>query len=248
MILTVVIGNTNTRFVWFRGHRLVRSLVLATSAVRRGRFPKPGRIAGVAVSSVVPDVARRVCTRLRDAAGLEPFVVGPRTQTGLSFSYRRRDLGADRVCAAVGAWHRFPGQDVIVFDFGTATTFNVVLREGIFAGGAILPGIQMSLNALGAGTAGLPTLLPGRLRSPVRHSTRAAIKSGVANLFAGGIDRIIDRTESLIGRPFLVVATGGAADAARRYSKRLRILRPRLANEGLAELLYLGRGERTATA
>ena len=245
MILTVVIGNTNTRFAWFRGHRLVRFRVVPTAAVCHGRLPGSRRAAAVAVASVVPGATRVVRAHLRADAGLRPFVVGPRTQTGLRFRYRRQDLGADRVCAAVGARHRFPNQDLLVFDFGTATTVNVILREGIFAGGAILPGIRMSLDALAAGTAGLPKLLPAGMRNPVQHNTRAAVQAGVANLFAGGIERIIDRTEHALGRSFLVVSTGGAASIARRYSKRLGILTPYLASEGLAELLYLNRREGT---
>lgn len=244
MILTVVIGNTNTRFVWFRGHRLARSRAVPTASVCRGGLPEPNRVTAVAVASVVPSATRVVRAHLRADAGLKLFAVGPRTRTGLRFRYRRQDLGADRVCAAVGAWHRFPGQDLIVFDFGTATTVNVILREGIFAGGAILPGIRMSLDALAAGTAGLPKLPPAGMQSPVQHDTRAAVQAGVANLFAGGIDRIIERTEHALGRSFLAVSTGGAAGIARRYSKCLNILRPHLASEGLAELLYLNRREK----
>ena len=241
MILTVVIGNTNTRLAWFRGHRLVRSRAVPTAALRHGKLPKRNRATAAAVASVVPEATRVVRAHLRANAGLKPFVVGPRTRAGLRFRYRRQDLGSDRVCAAVGAWHRFPGQDLIVFDFGTATTVNVILREGIFAGGAILPGIRMGLDALAAGTAGLPKLPPARMQSPVQHNTHTAIQAGVANLFAGGIDRIIDRTEHALGCSFLVVSTGGAAGIARSYSKRLSILRPHLASDGLAELLYLNR-------
>jgi type III pantothenate kinase len=239
MILTVVIGNTNTRFVWFRGHRLVRSRILPTAVVCRGRLPAPVRATAIAVASVVPEALRVVCAQLRTDSGSEPFVIGARTRTGLRFRYRRRDLGADRVCAAVGALRRFPGRDIIVFDFGTATTVNVILREGVFAGGAILPGIQMSLNGLAAGTAGLPRLLPGRNLSPLQHGTRAAMQAGVAALFTGGIDYIIDQIERSVRRPQLVVSTGGAAAVARKYAKRCRLIRPHLANEGLAALWHL---------
>jgi len=246
MILTVVIGNTNTRFVWFTGRRVTGFRAVPTESVRAGNLPKPGRVDGVAVASVVPDVTRAVRTRLRDTTGLEPFLVGPRTRTGLRLRYRRRELGADRVCVAVGARHRFPGQDLIVLDFGTATTVNVVLREGVFVGGAILPGIQMSLDVLAAGTAGLPRLLPGRTLSPVQRNTRAAVRAGVAGLFAGGIDRIMDLAGRNLGRSLSVVSTGGAVRAARRYVKRLGAVRPHLANEGLAVLWYLNRGRRPA--
>ena len=248
MILTAIIGNTNTQFAWFQRRRCVRQVRVPTLSLRSGRMPAPGRVAAVALASVVPGVTQRVVARLRGAAGLKLFVVGPRTRTPLRFRYRRRDLGVDRVCAAVGAWRRFPGRDLILLDFGTATTVNVILREGIFAGGSILPGIQMSLDAMAAGTDMLPRLHPGRLRGPVQRRTRAAVEAGVATLFAGGIDRIIDRTEQETGRSFLVVSTGGAAGVARRFAKRVNLFRSHLASEGLAELFYISRGDLAVTS
>ena len=239
MILTVLIGNTNTRFAWFRRSRLTKSSTIPTAAVWRGALPGADEAAAVALASVVPDATRVVRAYLRTHAGLEPLVVGPLTRTGLTFRYRRRELGADRLCAAVGAKRRFPGHDLLVFDFGTATTANVILREGIFAGGAILPGVGMSFEALAAGTARVPKLSPGRLLDPVQLNTRTAVRSGIANLYAGGIERIIDRAEHITRRRLLVVSTGGGADAACRYVTRLSAPKPHLASEGLAEILYL---------
>ncbi|MBM3331612.1 type III pantothenate kinase [candidate division WOR-3 bacterium] len=238
MILTVLVGNTNTRLAWFNSRRLERFLILPTPALRDGRLPRPGPIAGIAVASVVAAVTNPVIERLRSSTGLEPLVVGPGTRTGLRFKYLRKDLGADRVCVAVGAARSLPGRDVIVFDFGTATTVNVILGEGVFAGGAILPGIQMSLDCLAAGTAGLPIVTPGRLLGPLQRTTRTAIQAGVSALFAGGIDRIVDQVELGLRRRFEVVATGGAASIARSYGRRIRSVRPRLANEGLGEIWY----------
>ena len=238
MILTVLVGNTNTRFAWSNGRRLAKSLVLPTPVVRDGRLPKPGCATGVAVASVVADVTHVVVEHLRSSTGLEPLVVGPRTRTGLRFDYLRRDLGADRVCVAVGANCALPGRDVIVFDFGTATTVNVILREGIFAGGAILPGIQMSFDCLAAGTAGLPGMVPGRKLGMVQHTTRTAIQAGVSALYAGGIDYVVSQVERGLGRRFSILATGGATSIARRYARRIRSARPHLASEGLAEIWY----------
>lgn len=238
MILTVLIGNTNTRFAWFNGRRLAKFLILPTPAVRSGRLPEPDLVAGIAVASVVAKVTGAVVERLRSSTGLEPLVVGPSTRTGIRFNYLREDLGADRVCVAVGATCSLPGRDVIVFDFGTATTVNVILREGIFSGGAIMPGVQMSLDCLAAGTAGLPRVAPGRKVGPIQRTTRTAIQAGVSALYAGGIDHIVSQVERGLKRRFLVVATGGAASIARRYGRRIRSVHPRLASEGLAEIWY----------
>jgi type III pantothenate kinase len=244
MILTVVIGNTNTKLVWFEGRRPAKSRAVSTVEGSHGILPNPGRVCGVAIASVVPEATATFCARLRSFTGLRPFIVGAQTRTELRFRYRRRDLGADRVCAALGAWQRFRGQNVIVFDFGTATTVNVILGEGIFAGGAILPGIRMCLDALAGGTAGLPRLPSAGARSPIQHDTRTAIQSGVANLFAGGIDRIIDTIEQDTGRSFRVVATGGGAISARRYTKRISSFDPHLASRGLADIFYLNHATR----
>jgi len=241
MIHTIVIGNTTTRFAWFVGRRLVKSRSMLTAALRCDELPAPGRAAGVAIASVVPDMTRIVRDHVRAAVQMEAFVLGPRARTGLKFHYRRLDIGADRVGAAVGAHRRFPGQDVIVFDFGTAATANVILAEGIFAGGVILPGIQMSLDALADYTAGLPKLSPERLRDPLQRNTRGAIRAGVANLFAGGIDRIVSEVERNTGRTFRVIATGGGARTARRYSGRIAAVYPQLASEGLAEIFRINR-------
>jgi type III pantothenate kinase len=238
MILTVIIGNTNTRCAWFSGRRQTKTLVLPTSAVGQGHLPRPGRVTGVAVASVVAEVTNPAVDHLRGTTGLEPLVVGPRTGTGLRFNYRRKELGADRVCVAVGTACSLPERDVIVFDFGTATTVNVILREGTFAGGAILPGIQMGLDCLARGTAGLPMVAPGRRLGPVQHNTRTAIQAGVSALFAGGIELIISQVEHSLRRRFFVVATGGAAVTARRYGTRIRSLHPHLASQGLAEIWY----------
>ena len=239
MILTAIIGNTNTEFAWFRGQRCTRTVRVTTMSLRSGRMPVPGRVTGVALASVVPGLTQRFVARLSSATGLRPFVVGPRTRTGLKFRYRRDDLGADRVCVAVGAWRRFPNRDMVVFDFGTATTVNVILREGVFAGGAILPGIQMSLDALATATAALPRLVPGKARSPIQHDTRSAMRAGVACFLAGGIDGIITRIEQQTGRSFRIVSTGGGAGAAHASVRRVRAIYPHLAREGLAELFHL---------
>ena len=248
MILTVLIGNTNTRFGWFADRGLVRFLLYPTSAIRSGRMPRIGRGTPAAVASVVPDATPPVCLRLQAVTGQAPLIVGPRTRTGLKLRYRRKDLGADRVCTAVGAHRLFPNHDVIVVDFGTATTVNVVLREGVFAGGAILPGIGMALAALAAGTARLPHLLSVSQMGPIQHNTRDAIRAGVSNLFAGGINRIVARVEENVGRQFLMVTTGGAARDADRLGVGRGVNEPHLGNIGLAAILDRNRGTRRTTA
>jgi type III pantothenate kinase len=243
MILTVVVGNTNTRLVWFASHRPVRRRALPTSAM----LNQPERylrrehgITGSALASVVPRANKPVAEALLKATATRPLVVDRKTRTGLRVNYDRSQLGADRLCVAAGALRRYPG-NTIVLDFGTATTVNVVTAHGEFLGGLIMPGIGMMIRCLADSTAQLPAVQPAGLRPAIAHDTRTAIRSGVVHLLSGGVGHVIDSVERKAGCRFNVVATGGYAPLMRRILKRIRRVDPDLANRGLAEIYYVNR-------
>jgi len=247
MILTILVGNTRTRLTWLDHEQIRRRIVLATEAiVRHGTWAEVTNdvvrmTKGVALASVVPKATRGWC-RLLHQAGVRPLVVGPRTRTGLVFRYRRAQLGADRVCLAVGAHSRFR-DDLIVLDFGTAITVNVVTRKGEFLGGAILPGLRLMLAALARGTA-IPWPMPKRRlvpRTVLGHGTAGAIRSGVSFLLAGGISHIIERIRKETQREYRVVATGGDAGWFCRHLNVIRTVDQDLAARGLARLFYINR-------
>ncbi|MBM3315616.1 type III pantothenate kinase [candidate division WOR-3 bacterium] len=236
MILTVLIGNTNSRLTWLSRDRVLRRRVVPTSGLPRALAALPARPGGsTALASVVPGVTSTAVRALTRLTGRPPLVVGPRTPTGLRFRYRRRELGADRICVAVGAFARFR-RDVIALDFGTATTVNVVTGEGTFLGGAIVPGMRMMLDGLARNTARLPAVSPGCPSLPFGRSTRAALQAGVCHLLAGGIEHIIAEVERRTRRHYYVVATGGAAGRLRSRLRRIRTVDPDLAARGLARV------------
>lgn len=239
MTLCVVIGNTNTRLAWFDGPRIVRRAVQPTAAPPR--LARPGALSGAALASVVPAAAPGWVAALR-RAGASPLLLAPRTRTGLRFRYDRRQLGADRVCAAVGAHERYPG-NVTFVDFGTAVTVNVVTRQGIFAGGFIVPGPDALFAALAGSTAQLPRVGPTRpcRSSSIPRATRAAIRSGITTLIADGVGGIIARAIRSVGRPCRVVATGGRARDFARLIPAIDLVETDLALHGLHAIHRLDR-------
>lgn len=241
MTLTVLIGNTNTRLTWFAGNRVAARRVFPTGTDRAYRLVRNAPpFSAAAIASVVPTATPGWVSALREQLGEAPLVVGPRTRAGLSFRYRRRDLGADRICAAVGAHARFP-QDLVIVDFGTAVTINVVSGQGVFEGGAIMPGLDLLLDALARGTARLPRVAPEPPRQLLGRDTRSAIRAGVFGLLAGGIAGYMSRLDAAGGRPRLLVVTGGRARLFVRQLPRPHIIDPDLAARGLVRLQHINR-------
>ena len=246
MTLAVLVGNTNTRFAWFRGRKLVSS-----RSVKTGRLlSRPDRLVGtragthgIALASVVPAATRPLRAAVQRAFGRKPFVYSARSRTALAYEYDRRELGADRVCVAEGIHTRWPGNTICV-DFGTATTINVITEDGRFLGGAILPGQRMMLRALHRSTGRLPLVRPGPTRRSIPQDTKSALLAGTRQLLLGGLSRIVDDIEAETGHAFRVVATGGDATAFRRKLKRIELVDPHLALRGLFELYRLN-SERT---
>ncbi|MEO0078446.1 MAG: type III pantothenate kinase, partial [candidate division WOR-3 bacterium] len=212
MILTALVGNTNTRLVWWtRGTVRARRILPTVRVLQCARVPGSSRpVKGVAIASVVPRATPVLARTLELATNCSPFVLGPGTRVGLSFRYRRSQLGADRICDAVGAWH-LHHDNCIALDFGTAVTVNVVLAEGSFAGGLILPGPDLMLAGLARSTALLPRVELRRKLELIGRTTCAAIQAGVFHILACGLRGVIDEFERATSRSFRVVLTGGRA-------------------------------------
>jgi type III pantothenate kinase len=224
--------------VWFSGRKLTGSLVVPTAGWRAGIPGLPPRVESLGVASVVPAVTGKLVRTLRGRSIRPPIVVGPATETGLAIRYDRRQLGADRICAAAGALARWR-TDLVVLDFGTATTVNIVTSDAVFQGGLILPGVGLMLGALAQRTARLSLVAPRVRLSPAQHETEKAIQAGISLLHAGGISYILDRIDRKFGRRFRVVATGGMARYAHRLVPRMDAVDPFLASRGLCEILLM---------
>jgi type III pantothenate kinase len=222
MLLVVDVGNTQTHFGTFRGEELVEHWRFAT--VRESTADELGAALGnllelrglgfgdlsaSIVSSTVPALEPEWTEMAERYLGHEMLVVGPGLKTGMAIRYDNpREIGADRLVNAVALRERFGGPAVCV-DFGTATTFDVVSREGEYVGGALMTGIEISLDALTERGARLPKVELAPPKTVIGKNTIDAIRSGVVFGYAGAIDAILRRLYDELGERVPVVATGG---------------------------------------
>lgn len=188
---------------------------------------------GIAISSGVPFVTGELRQMCEHRFGIEPVVVGPGVKTGLPIRYDNpAEVGADRVANAVGALDRYGGPTVVV-DFGTATTFDVISADGAYLGGAIIPGVEVSLDALFGRAAGLRRVELVPPRSVVGRTTMESVQSGVLYGTAAMVDGMIKRIVDELGGSATIVATGGLADVIAPHANTLDHLDPWITLHGL---------------
>ncbi len=203
----------------------------------RPRFPGGfDDIQGICISSGVP----RVTAALRDMSTryfkLEPVVIEPGVRSGVAIAVDNpREVGADRIANSVGAWHLFGGPTVVV-DFGTATTCDVISHKGEYLGGAIAPGVDISLDALYTRTSALRAVELVEPRSVIGKTTAECIQSGTIFGFAGQVDGLVNRIEDELG-DCKVVATGGLSTLIAPYSSTIDHIEPWITLHGL-RLVY----------
>lgn len=225
MILCLDVGNTQIVGGVFDGDDLaVQFRVTSTakpssdelgiflrSALRENGID-PARIERIAFCSVVPDIVHSLRNAFRKYFDVEPFVLQAGVKTGLKIRYRNPlEVGSDRIADAIAATHMFPGQNLIIIDFGTATTVEAVTGDRDYLGGMIMPGLRLSMESLEANTAKLPAVeivKPGEI---VGRSTSESIQSGLYFGTLGAILFAIDRitVEEFSGVRPLVISTGG---------------------------------------
>ena len=163
------------------------------------------------ISSVVPPVFNAVRTGVVKVTGLEPIVVGPGIKTGLNIQMDDpASVGSDRIVIAVAALQEYK-PPIILVDMGTATTIAVIDDGNAFLGGAVLPGLRISAEALSSRASLLPGIQLERPRRAIGKNTVECIQSGLMFGAAAMVDGLIDRMEAELGRPTTVVATGGVA-------------------------------------
>lgn len=196
------------------------------------------RVRGVILASVVPVLTPTIVALCRRLFDLEPIVVGPGVKTGISVRYDPpKDVGADRIVNAVAAHARFRSACVVV-DFGTATTFDSVLVDGTYAGGAIAPGIQLSMAALFSRAAKLPKVDLDRPPKVVGRTTVESIQSGVYFGYVALVDGLVTRIRKEMGPPEAhILATGGLAPILAADSSTIEVVDEFLTLQGL-QLIY----------
>jgi type III pantothenate kinase len=246
LLLTIDAGNTNTVFGVHDGALLKAHWRLTTrrdqtadeyGILVRNLFSAsaidPRAIVGVALASVVPPLTSVLVALSRQYLGQEPLVIEPGVKTGMPILYEPPgDVGADRIVNGVAAFAAFGGP-VIVVDFGTATTFDVVTRRGEYAGGVICPGVGISADALFQRAARLPRVEirnPGRV---VGRSTVGSIQAGLYFGYAGMVESMIGRIRAELAEPARVVATGGLAETLAGDIPSIEAVDPALTLTGL---------------
>lgn len=224
MILAIDIGNSNIVIGGVEGEKILFEARLRTDATKTSDEYcvdllalldvygiQRENIEGSIVASVVPQVLNSIQTAVRKLIGKAPLVVGPGLKTGLNIAIENpAQTGADLVVGSVAALraHKAP---LIVIDMGTATTIIVLNEKGALIGGAIAPGVKISLDALTDRTALLPGLQLDQPKKVIGRNTIDCMRSGIMIGNACMIDGMIDRMEQELGHKTTVIATGGIA-------------------------------------
>jgi type III pantothenate kinase len=249
MLLLCDVGNTTTVVGLWDGDRIVHRWRISTDRERtadecrlllRSMLAEfSGTVTGGALSSVVPTRTESWKEAMSALITGPLVVVGPRVKTGIALQVDNpREVGADRVANAIGARRLF-GAPVVVVDFGTATTVDLVGADGAYQGGAIAPGLEVSADALVTHTAALRRVELSPPRSPVGRSTVEAIQSGLIYGYAGLVDGLVTRIAGSVTGPCPVVATGGLAETVVRHTSTVTNIEPDLTLIGLAEIYRL---------
>lgn len=243
MLLAVDVGNTNTVLGLFDGEEIVESWRVTTHAratgdemalTYRGLLASQPTLTGVAICSTVPSVLHELRPMVASAfADIPVVIVEPGTKTGVPvLTDNPKEVGADRIVNTLAAHHRYGGPCIVV-DFGTSTNLDVVSEKGEFLGGALAPGIEISLEALSNRAAQLRKVEVQRPRSPIGKNTVEALQSGAVYGFAGQVDGLVDRITEEIGPVTAVVATGGLASVVIGESETITHHDPHLTLQGL---------------
>jgi type III pantothenate kinase len=246
VILVVDVGNTNIVLGLYQERTLTHHWRLSTN--RSATVDEYGilitnlfqlanvranEIDGVILSSVVPPLMNTLEQLFVQYVGMEALIVGPGIKTGLNIRYENpKEVGADRIVNAVAGIEKY-GTPLIVVDFGTATTFDYIDGSGAYLGGAIVPGVGISAEALYQQAAKLPRIELAKPRTVIGRNTVAAMQSGIIYGYAGQVDGIVRRICKEFGVQPRVIATGGLAELIAGESETIDTVDSMLTLEGL---------------
>lgn len=251
MLLAINANNTNVKFAVYDGERALGDWRIRTESARTAdeyvvwlsqlmslAGLKLADVTDAIIATVVPQALfnlRMLCERhLRT----KPLIVG---ESGVKLGIKVlmdmpvREVGADRLANAVGG-HVMFGRPLIIVDFGTATTFDVIDAEGNYLGGAIAPGINLSLESLHAATAQLPRIAVAAPKRVIGKDTLTAMQSGVYWGYVGLIEGIVARIRAEFGAELTVVATGGLAPLFAKATPVIEKYEPEITMRGLVEI------------
>ena len=249
MLLTIDIGNTNTVLGVFEGDKLIQSWRVKTDArntsdelvLQYRALVADYEIDGLAVSSTVPASLREVRVMIsRYFKDVKTVIVEPGVKTGVPLLVDNpKEIGADRIVNSLAAHTLYPNGPSIVVDFGTSTNLDVVSPKGEFLGGALAPGIEISIDALAQRAAQLRKVELTKPKSVIGKNTVEALQSGAIYGFAGQVDGLVDRITDDLTKLYpdsveiSVIATGGLAPLVLGISETIEFHEPDLTLIGL---------------
>jgi len=247
VLLTIDVGNTQTVLGLFDDQALTHHWRISTNDERtsdelallvadllrlRGIEFHPEQL-GIAVSSVVPRITASLRQMADEWFGVKAVVLEPGTRMGMPILYDNpKEVGADRIANAVGAYDIYGGPAIVV-DFGTATTLDAISAKGEYLGGAIIPGIEISLDALFARAAALRRIELVEPRNVIGKNTVESMQSGAIYGFTAQVDGLATRMKKELGGTPAVIATGGLAGLIAPLSSTIQYHEPWLTLVGL---------------
>ncbi len=259
MIICIDVGNTNIKYAIYDADKLKFSYRVATDLKRTSdeygsqlvgmlefNHIDLKEISGGIFSSVVPSLDYTIEHMLRVYLGVRPLQLVPGTKTGLSIRVENvKEVGADRIVNNVSAIRKYGcGKPMIVIDFGTATTFNVISGEYEFIGGVIAPGIKGSLDSLVNGTAKLPRVEIEAPNSVIAKNTVTNMQAGIVFGFAGLVGYLVKKIKRELGTDdVLTVATGGFSETIAKEVSCIDVIDKMLTLDGLKYLYDLNSSE-----
>jgi len=246
MLLTIDVGNTNLTLGLYAGKEIGPHWRLATD---HQRMPDeyglqflgllehagltPNELTGICLASVVPPLTQRVVQACRQYLRQEPLLVDTGIKTGIRIRYEDpRAVGADRVADAVAVFNLYGGPACVI-DFGTATTFNAITKNGDYLGGAITAGINLAAEALFQHTAKLPKIDIQRPPSVIGRNSVHAMQSGLLFGYVSMVEGMVARFRVELGDEMKVIATGGLAETVAAETDVIQVIAPWLTLDGL---------------
>ncbi len=242
MVAVLDIGNTNIHFGLYRGETLVRNFICPISerAIERKilKIVNVKRIDGAAIASVVPNLTPQYIRFFKRWFSISPVLVSSDIHCNLTFGYYKpQTLGADRIATAAGGLARYK-RNLIIVDFGTATTLDIIFKNGFYEGGIITSGVDTLMNALTGRTALLKHVLLEKPAHTIGRSTKECIQSGIYNGTVTMISGLIQKIRKEYRKKFLCVATGGWGKAMSSQIKEIKHFDPDLCLFGILKIYY----------
>jgi len=242
MVVIIDIGNTNTHMGIYKSKKLMETYTIPTSekfdSVRIKKLFEGKQFEGAAIASVVPALTTNFVSYFRKNFCIAPIIISSKLNMPIKFDYYKPEtLGADRIANVVGGLEKYR-KDLLIIDFGTATTFDVVFKDGNYAGGIIFPGVKALLLALTEKTALLPNVA---LKKPLRligRSTEECIRSGIFYGTVALVKGIINRLKEEGRSNLLCISTGGWGKMMTSLIPEIARYDPNLCLYGILKIYY----------